>query len=214
MKYWRTLLIVGILVLSTTTTFAQLHNYYPLEVGNERYYREEDNPNIVAHMHIDEMIDGMFHFERQIYDTGVLIEDLGIKATIDEEGDVLFHEVDFGDGNWTALDPPYLQIDTPFFVGKVWTVSTYNEVLGQGDVIISVVGEGWVSVPAGTFYVFEVVIDETWANVGQVVETHWFGDGLGQAKFEHGGGAPFVLTDAQVIGIENQTWSNLKALYK
>jgi hypothetical protein len=215
MKNWHTLLVTGILVLISTTGYAQLHNYYPLEIGNERYYVEEDNPGMVAYMHIDEMIDGMYHFERQIYDNGSMIEDLGLKATTNAEGDVYFHAVDFGDGVWWPLDPPYLLIDAPLFVGKVWTVDTYNEILGQGSVICTVVSEGWVTAPAGTFYAFEVVIDETWANVGQVVENHWFGDGLGQAKFTHAGhDSPFVLTDAVVVGVESLTWSNVKALFR
>jgi hypothetical protein len=194
--------------------FAQIHNYWPIEPGNNRWYVEEDNPNITCNMHVDGMIDGYSYFSREIYESGVLIEQLAVLADINPEGDVTFTSITDG-ADWYPFTPPYLWIDAPLYVGKTWQFETDNALLGHGTHYFEVMSEGWVTVPAGTFYCFEVFYTETFEFFGTLTETHWFADGTGTIKFEHlGHDSPFVLDHATVVGQQSRTWGEIKNIYR
>jgi hypothetical protein len=223
---------------------ARAQNYMPLDIGNQWYYENDlGETQLLTIMGETTVLGAVTRVRRQDTTTD-LFENYWTQGA---SGDLYIHGArNLLDGFEIAYQPPILMLDGPLADGKAWVT---EGVLGYDlegnpyggdpvDVAYRVYFEGFVAVPAGTYYAYGVAADQGPVALepalmaghdlfGRRVSpgdapldidiTDWYSDGVGLVKntIYAAGLHPWELHWwSPAVSTEPSSWGRIKALYR
>jgi hypothetical protein len=187
-------------------------DYYPLEVGNNWTYKDNDGNTI--EFEIVDIIDievlDITSFVKQV--TTSELQDAANFSYIAKDSDFVY-QYGMGGANAggdTITFSPQLPIYRfPLIPGDSWEIEFEVKVqpggfyVGKGSAVYEVISEEELAVEAGTFqHVFQVKEDFTWEllerEVDHIITYHWLAPNVGVVKFtqEENIGGEVIITEA------------------
>jgi hypothetical protein len=209
----KTLLLI---ILFTIPVTALATDYFPLDQQYRWEYSILEIPDEIYIGHIIGEIDGFANYRNiGINAAGDTLAAFSLLLSRDAAGNVWGHGQSLPSMPIMDFDPPGIFIPALLYVGLTWVYD--GELVGFGTLHVDFecLDEGFVTVPAGTFYCYRVV-RIAYLNGDFMTEIHdWYSDGVGIVKqYLPGAGETYVLRPPGWVGVENTTWGGVKSLYR